>query len=821
MTKTQHLFLKNKGLRKKALFFSAFLPLSLSANQQLDTILVQEESLTLSKTIQKNSKTVINEENIESFPKGNGDINELLKVLPDIQVTNSNQTSLNAGEISPENISISGGKFYQNNFMIDKASNNSLLDPANNNANAINDVKGHPQEVFIDSDMIKSIEVYDSDVPAEYGRFTGGVVNAKTKHSKAKFFGKVKYRFTNDSLTNFFVNDEESFSNSSLANKQPKFKKNFFSTSVNTPINDSSGLYLSTVFKDSTIPLKYFNEDKNTKRTSYNIMGKYSKYLEDDSVLDLSLIFSPYEEKRFLSNVKNSDFTIKGGGYKAKANYEKEFDSFKLESLLDLSFSQNSREASQNFYNWASNQSKPWGDSINQDTSKEGGFGDIDKTQAILTLKNDFNFESFKTGFEIQGGNASFKRVQDSSIYKVSSSNNEPEDDLVNLLCYSLDACISGDQYASTKTVYHAFDTDVNILTSAAYMQKELEYNNLNLRLGLRYDHNNYMQNHDLAYRTLSTLDIFKDKKTLLSFGANRYYANSFLTYKLREAQVPFIIYTRGIENAGNGKYTPEDWAISSRQGYNKNSYSQLKTPYSDEVSLALNQKVLGGKFKAKWIQRDNKNAFSKSYSQIQPDGYRYYELSNEGKSEHTSLRLSYDKQINRHYFSINWARSETKNSNATYDNEISEDSEGLDIIYYHGEFIPSGSLPKSFDTQPDITKLSYRYKYQNFTLHSFITHKSSYKKMGETSKTQAYIDRNPATGATTYKDATVYELIKYKDITKVDLSLTYDVPTRNKEKLVLKTDIKNIFNEKEILSTSTNTYHLGRQFWFELAYKF
>jgi hypothetical protein len=68
---------------------------------------------------------------IKSLPKGDGDLNELLKWLPDVQLSDQGNSSATAGEILPTDISISGGKPYENNFMVDGLGSNDLLDPAN------------------------------------------------------------------------------------------------------------------------------------------------------------------------------------------------------------------------------------------------------------------------------------------------------------------------------------------------------------------------------------------------------------------------------------------------------------------------------------------------------------------------------------------------------------------------------------------------------------------------------------------------------------------------------------------------------------------
>ena len=78
-------------------------------------------------------------------------------------------------------ISISGARPYENYFSVDGVGLNSLLDPLADGPTEVSSVPGHPQRTFINRNLIDSITVYDSNVPARYGYFLGGVVDAKTR----------------------------------------------------------------------------------------------------------------------------------------------------------------------------------------------------------------------------------------------------------------------------------------------------------------------------------------------------------------------------------------------------------------------------------------------------------------------------------------------------------------------------------------------------------------------------------------------------------------------------------------------------------------
>lgn len=811
-------------------------PLLLYSADTLDTILVIENDSASSYKQSKStsSKTYIDEKMIDSFPKGNGNINEVLKYLPNIQNESSNAaSSSNAGELEPENISISGGAFYQNNFQIDGISNNSLLDPASTHVyknNLQNDVKGHPQEIFIDTDMIKSITVYDSDVPAKFGRFTGGVVDTITKHALADFGGKIKYRYTSDKYTKFFISDKDDFEKSKDGSKmQPKFKKSFYGFSLNTPRDEDSGVYTNISIKESIIPLMHFKGSKSETRKSDNYLIKYSTYLKNDDILDVTMAYSPYEEHRFMADVKDSDYTIKGGGLKTYLNHERETDTYKIKTAIAHSRTINKKDAPSNYFKWGSSDTMPWGGLIGKGITTVGGFGNIEKTQVISTIKSDIEFKNkFDIGFEIQQGDATFQRKDDGSSYRVALGNGKATNNgILNLVCMNQDGCIDGEQYANTKDTYHTFKADVGVYTQAAYIQKKINIDKFSTRLGLRYDYNNYTENHDLAYRNTNKYDIFGDKNSIVSIGFNKYYANSFLTYKLRAAKKPYITYTRALEGKidsnGNQYVTPGDWEENSRRGTSKTRSSELKTPYSDEKTISLTQNIYDGKFIIKYINRDKKDAFSRTWGEVESDGYRYYSLSNDGYRKYKSISLSYEKKIENHFFRFSTTDSKTKKSNLDYDDDIDT---SIARIYYNystskQDEIHKNDLPLSQETDPKIIKLLYSYDYKDmYIISGFIKHTTKYKKIEKVEKKE-YEYYNVQQDRNDWTDTGVYELIHRKAKTIVDLSLECKYKIKNNEKVIFKTDIKNLFNTKTKVYSDKNKYALGRQIWFEVAYKF
>ncbi|EEW42980.1 hypothetical protein HMPREF0484_0969, partial [Klebsiella pneumoniae subsp. rhinoscleromatis ATCC 13884] len=108
--------------------------------------------------------------------------------------------------------------------------------------------------------------------------------------------------------------------------------------------------------------------------------------------------------------------------------------------------------------------------------------------------------------------------------------------------------------------------------------------------------------------------------------GANRYYGQNMLAYKLRSGIGSYYIQTR--QNAQSPWETGE--LRSSSINYD---VSDLKTPYSDEISLGLSQRVLDTVWTMKWVNRKGRAQFGRE-SVTDANGDRYYVLANNAKNE-------------------------------------------------------------------------------------------------------------------------------------------------------------------------------------------
>jgi hypothetical protein len=134
--------------------------------------------------------TTFDASNVKMRTDGSGDANTFMRNLPNVQY--QNQASSNAGvgsqeliDTKPELMAISGGRTYENNFILNGVSITNITGPTDGGPDNLSGegtrtagkVYGlSPQNIYVPSDFIGQATIIDSNASAEYGQFQGGVV---------------------------------------------------------------------------------------------------------------------------------------------------------------------------------------------------------------------------------------------------------------------------------------------------------------------------------------------------------------------------------------------------------------------------------------------------------------------------------------------------------------------------------------------------------------------------------------------------------------------------------------------------------------------
>lgn len=789
--------------------------------------------------------TVISQQAIQAFPGANGDITTLLQMHPNVQFSASQQNSNTPGEIDPADISINGAKFYQNNFMIDGISINNDLDPGAHGYSESRQFDAAPSRshgIALDADLLQEVKVYDSNVPAEYGGFNGGVVDAITRRPSQDLHGKVSYGISRSAWTRYHIadDDQEAFSTSSTEQYQPEFEKTTLRGMLEGHITDDLGAIVSFSQKRSTIPLNTYdggytspNADSRQDQTRQldNYMVKTYWNVNDRLTLDASFIKAPQENTYFRANARDSEFTNINGGWQGSLKAVWEGDTARWSQTLAVTDLYSSRDAESNdLISWYYSPQKNWGNPVST-TSRSviGSFGGLEQTQKGVSYDLKAEWQAFQfagashalvTGIDLAYTRATWERETTATSATMNRRDNGTTCANNDRLC-SVGTLLNGNtrQWASTRYEYGAGELDLTENKYAFYLQDSIQIGKLGLRPGLRFEGDDYMKQQTLAPRFAGDYDFFGDRSTVLVFGANRYYGRNLFKYRLADGRQSFNTqYTRSSQTG----------AWTAVQIENLNKFTDMDVPYDDELTLGLDQRWLNTDFRLKYVHRAGKDKIVKASSKVlgldAAQGYDsiYYTYTNEGSSKSDNISLSITPLQELPWrgtrtsvqLALDW--SKTEDAYGTYDSGISSDEYTDSDVYYDNKRIAYSELPAKDFNRPWTARLSAitEIPQWNLTVSNFLRYRSAYKQLIDTGEV-ATVDG---------EDLAVYGTAKVKAAPTWDMRVSWDLPTGKEQALFVAVDITNVTDKvNEIVSSSTasTTYEVGRQYWLEVGYRF
>ncbi len=748
--------------------------------------------------------STFDQQQIKQIPTRNNNTSDLLRLMPGVQMPEDADSSNTAGEIAPSAVSISGGRPYDNNFQIDGIGNNSLLNPQLQTPSHINDVPGHPQEIFLLNNLVQEITALRSNISARYGGFTGGVIDIKTIDPADTLGGTISYRASHSNWTEFHIDssNQDVFDNSVSEKHQPHFFKQNITATLHTPINDQSGMVFAYSILDSDIPLNNLGISEPQHRMSENYFVKYKNNINDETTLTLSGLYAPYEGDYFLKNTKDSGYSIEGGGGTLNGKLEHSSNLGESDFTLSLKTSSNSRRSPDNRYNWRNTGIKDWGP---KNFSAEGGYGDIDKDQQSLAGNLNHQFNAFRmnrsthninTGLDAEYAETNYDRLTETINFSVASAN-------PNVDCNGdTSDCIDGEQFLWAKNVYPKDNADAHLTQLALYVEDNIVFKGLTLRPGLRGSWDDYLENVNLSPRMATAYDLFGNGATTLIAGVNRYYGRSLLTIRLAEQKTPYSTWRRSRTLDLNNH--PEPWSKIPRSTIPTSRVSELDTPYSDEITVGLKQKLFSGLLELEYIDRQGRDLIVTRHYETDPiSKIKYSEWSNAGRSHHQQANIGWIRDWDKSTLSMTatWQKS-TSNSSSYTDS----DSEFDELIWYKGKISTRYEMLLSDYNRPFraaaifTTEISPRLTFSNTT-----TYRSSYKSTEKTGDTHLLPDAT---------EIDIYEDVSNDQALIFDWKLGLDVLQRKNLSLTLTLDIYNVFGHQTHLGSSDTDYELGRQFW-------
>ncbi|NRA82595.1 MAG: TonB-dependent receptor plug domain-containing protein [Gammaproteobacteria bacterium] len=825
---------------------------------------------------------------IKDYRFGNGNLNDILGILPGVQYGESALNSSNVSNIKPSEVSLSGAQGHQSSYNIDGVNNNSRLSTGNAEAdrNLLQDVTGHSQSTFVNLDLLDSIEVYDSNIPAKYGQFSGGLVNVHTTKATDKPTFGITYRQTATDWTQFHVIKGPS----QTASREvviPQFNKQSLNLYLTTPLSADSGLVAQFQWLKSEEIRDQLGTAKNQQQTNGNMLLKYHYNVTINDEITLNAYYAPYQGEYFDANAKNSDFNIKGGGYSVSGQWIHDDNWGDITTKIGFNRSENSKTSPNYWFTWDNINGKPWGNYNNSIISLEGGYGDIDKIQQTVNLSSDLNLimptilgaqSLLNLGVEISQQQQQFNRLTDSILYNgafpkpgincgsytfdcIETQFKQPVSELEqqlgrpidysngdDMLIYDANVIQAG-QFFTTRQLAPKSNVSVTVNNLALYGELSLDYAQLNVVAGVRYDYNDFFEQHNIAPRFRMSLDVFDDQRHQITTGFNRYYQADLTHYKLNQAMTPMHQEVRH-----SYLNQPQSWqAELTSTGY-LYRFTETKTPYSDEFSLAYRYQLLGGTLEAKWLNRYNKQAVNRTKS-YNDDGQAILTGTNAGSSHYQRYSLSWMAKFDQQHIELNFSKASNTVDQASFDRLVSydenkqqtyagtENSDDSDLVFFQYEELVYNKR---------INQLEPKTKSELISRHDLALESQDYNRpyianaswgidvaQWQISLQARYVSGQEAVYATglmlaakletstcdgckiSEKSYPLYAKYDRPSYWQLNGSLKYNWDVTPQDRIVLSFEGQNILNQRSYqIGPLGNGSELGRRFWLGISYQ-
>ena len=755
------------------------------------------------------------QQTLENLPTGAGNLSDLLRINP---ATDFSRTSSHSGSAStrPGEISIHGQAFYENLYMIDGADVTSAINPGDAEDITTPSLTGvvggsSAQGYYLDTDLLGGVNVYDSNIPARYSGFTGGVVDARLKQYEGTDRARIRYGIQRDEWESFHVN-EDSFTASDYYNRTyaPEYRKENYDLSLEQGLSDNLGLTLGLSRRTSRYAQRYENGADEIINTYYdesidNLLGRLDTRLGGFD-LGLSFRYANRNYEGVTSPNYDGFYQYDHQGYGATLELARQLDmgDLSLRFALDRLGDQMDGEYDDFYYHESYEGSG---------TSRySGGFGDMEQSQTTFSLEPELALSpmtwghtrhSLTLGAAIKHVDSRYERPSDVTYWKYDCISDNGSSG-----CVDQDGDGSSDEddeYLHYRWVYQAGSVEAEYSDLGLYAEDRIAVGNWTVTPGLRLDWNDYMDNLDLAPRLAAEWRPFGTEQTLISGGLNRYYSRNFLRYQINDSVYGWReSYT--YDSSGN---------LTSVKTYeSRNSASDLDTPYSDEVTLAWVQRLGPLSTKLQWVNRETHGGIRR---QRTDDGDYYYDNGAESRVNDYSLEVSaleplrIGQTATRYSLALSYKARAGEDNNVSYDDELSDDQ-----VYYQGEIIDESELPAWDYNIP--FKLTFNTQTEIPAWHLNWSNLIEWNQGGTVAEDTGTNYTDPDSGI----DYDLYEDVEFDSLVTLDTKLTWTPPLLKRMDGHVQLEVRNLFDETVDISTDSDSLSSqGRQFWLQVGMNF
>ena len=783
--------------------------------------------------------TTYSAETIEKSPTGEGNLSDLLRLNPSVDFSRESNLSAGTASLRPDEISIHGQEFYQNLFLIDGSDATNDLNPANSmdvwrTPSLVAPHGGSsPQGYYVDVDLLEKVEVYDSNIPVEFGGFTGGVVSADLKSYAGEDVISFKWGLQKDEWESFHVSEEDiTTADRYSAVYTPDYEKSNYKITIQRRLGDV-GITLGITNRHSTFA-QQFEDDTDTIRlldyedSIQNVVGKLSFALGGQP-----LTFSFRSTSRTHDGLTSTNYTglfekqHNGIGFTVGTSYE--FGDGDME--LKFSFDQLSDilDSSTSYFSYHEHLES------SGMSRYEGAFGDSEQQQTRWSFKpkwtrpasdaaNFWGSHQLTMGGEIKTTTSFYKRPED-----ITFENFWCVRDMGREGCQDQDGdgvSSAGDEYLQSRSFWFAGEVDVSYEEISAYIEDKFSLNDfpagdnaLNVTVGVRADWESYLENFNISPRISVDRELFDGTAVA---GLSRYYGRSFFRYELNDAiygwREIYLNLTRPRGRPGEEVpcSDPDFVNCTHRTFDDRSGRSELDTPYSDEWMIGWSTTAFAIDTSLQFVSRESKQGVSRSRDE---DGNYFY--TNDGRSSTQSASASFINSqpylfgISETTFSlsVSYKNSESnRQDDGGYDDDLDEE-----LIYYDGSLISAEELP-AWDYNVPFGMgffTTTRFPVWDITWTNFFNHRQG----GTIARDTRENFMDPETGMS----HDIYEDFEFDGLLTVNSKISWNGRISDRFSGFVNFEVNNLFDEVVDKSRfdTRRRFTQGRRFWIEVGVDF
>lgn len=787
--------------------------------------------------------TAYTKEDLERTPNSQKTISEFLKVNPNVQFSNADKAANSQAELNASDISIHGALPYSNNFLINGMSVNNDINPyaGTSDFNNLTSLSSTSQAFTLNTDLLCNLEVLDSNVSAQYGKFTGGVISATTcapKTQVGKIHGSLNYDYTNSAWNrfNYIDADEEAeFTDPSERDAQKDFTKQGYSLSTYGRLTESVGINLSLSQRKSKIEADSKLNDArpyNEERSSDNL--NLEVFYNPSDALAVKLAAQHYEDKglRFISNTLTDGLTQKSNGDALILNIDQKLTNVSIHQNLSYQEKKNERKSADNDqFTWYKTADKNWGTST---ISTEGVSGDISNEQKTLEYSvnavfSPLDFLNTQHRFNIGAGfnhtEANWNRPSDFTAYFLPTKFGTDcikSDGSVDSACHAgyIPAKDLNGQYSVTKTVHGMGSIEVQQDSWYSFIEDRITFNNkFEAVLGLRYDYDSLSKNGNFAPRTAFHYMPFADQRLKFTTGWNRYYDRYLYNLDLQDN-------ISGLQKQYTRTDLNSEWQAKTSTSKVNIGRSELDLPYADEWMLGLSSEFKNIRTQLKYVNRDYKDQYYLVIPDKKDPFTRFYSNDKTYSNESVTFDIANIAPIDilgaKHGVNLAISYSDTKRDFNNADQvEVTEFSH----VLYNGNTITPNNLPASDFNVPLTVRLGWEFtpnQLQGLNINNFLVYKPTYEGITKATippKNRPAIETTPDNLPIIYS----YNDTDIPSVVRWDLRASYGHQLSKDVQAIWGLTINNVTNRhnKYLDSDYYLKSEIGRQFIADITFKF